>query len=132
MEGTYDLDATVVSADKEGFYLNITSPGGLHSASVSWVAWPGNHPGVETGTFYVGPVAKGEYYTIKGNTEFDTVFDRQPKVHFALSSFQINPAGAGEFLIRLTADASKTSLDWSASSWLALGRVRGNYLAFQV
>ena len=132
LDGTYDVDATVVSADKEGFYLNITSPGGLHSASVSWVAWPGNHPGVETGTFYIGPVTKSDkYYTIKGNTEFDTVFDRQPKVHFALSSFQINPGGT-EFFISLKADASKTSLNWSASTWLTLSRVRGNYLAFQV
>ncbi len=133
LDGTYDFDATVVSADKEGFYLNITSPGGLHSASVSWVAWPGNHPGVETGTFYLGPVTKSDKaYTIKGSTEFDTVFDRQPKVHFALSSFQINVAGAGEFWITLTADATKTALNWSASTWLTLGRVRGNYLVFQV
>lgn len=133
MDGTYDLDATVVSADKEGFYVNITSPGGLRTASVSWVAWPANHPGVETGTFYIGPAPKSDKnYTIKGSTEFDTVFDRQPKVHFALSSFQINPAGEGEFSIFLTADASKTSLNWSASTWLGLGRVRGNYLAFQV
>lgn len=69
-------------------------------------------------------------YTIKGSTEFDTVFDRQPKVYFALSSFIFQPNN--EFMINLTADASKTSLSWSASSWLPMTRVRGNYLVFQV
>lgn len=126
---SYDLDVTVVSADKEGFYLNITSPNGPESAEIFWIAWPGTPTGVETGAFYTGPVKGGEMYTIKGNTEFDTVFDSQPKVHFALSSFNFKPNG--EFLITLTADASKTSLIWSASSWLPMGRVRGNYLVFK-
>lgn len=133
LNGTYDLDVAVVSADKEGFYLNITSPDAqaLHSAEVFWVAWPGNHPGVETGTFYTGPAKGGQMYTIEGKTEFDTVFERQPKVHFAPSSFNFTKPNA-EFLITLKAEASKTSLSWSASSWLPMGRVRGNYLVFQV
>lgn len=130
LKDSYDLDVTVVSADKEGFYLNITSPNGLELADIFWIAWPGNHPGVETGTFYTGPVKGGDKaYTIKGNTEFDTVFDRQPKVHFALSSFNFQPHS--EFAIFLTAEASKTSLSWSAAAWLSMGRVRGNYLVFQ-
>lgn len=126
--GTFDLDTTVVSADKEGFYVNITSPGQLSAADIHWIAWPGNHPGVETGTFYTGPVAKNKVF--RGEVELDTIFDSQPKVHFALSSF--NVAKSGSFPIKLTAEVSKTSLTWTAETWLpqGLNRVRGNYLVF--
>lgn len=128
-----DLDITVVSADKDGFYLNVTSPGTI-DAAINWVAWPGNHPGVETGTFYAGPTKGAEggdkLFTIEGEIEFDTIFDRQPKVHFALSSFNI--VKNFQFPIALTAEVSKTALKWSVSSWLDLGRVRGNYLVFKV
>lgn len=72
----FDLDTTVVSADKDSFYVNIASPGTLQAADIHLVAWPGNHPGVETGTFYAGPVAAN--VITKGEIELDTVFDSQP------------------------------------------------------
>ncbi len=127
----FDLDITVVSADKDGFYLNVTSPGTI-KAIINWVAWPGNLPGVETGTFYAGPAKGPKAFTLKGEIEFDTALDRQPKVHFALSSFQFTNNSNFEFPIRLTAEVSKTSLNWSVSSWYDVGRVRGNYLVFKV
>lgn len=127
----FDLDTNVISTDKEGFYVNITSPGSLDSAAIQWIAWPGNHPGVETGTFYTGPVA-GSSKVSKGEVELDTVFETQPKVHFALSSFSV--AKNGSFPIKINAEVTKTSLSWTAETWLTSGlnRVRGNYLVFNV
>lgn len=126
---TYDLDATVVSAKREGFYVNITSPGTtLHAANIFWVAWPGNLPGVETGTFYTRPAKGG---SVEGKVQFDTVFDREPKAHFALSNFNFIKPNA-EFQIYLTAKTTNTALEWSAGSWLPTGRIRGNYFVFKV
>lgn len=128
--GTLDLDTTVVSTNRDGFYVNVTSPGKLQSVDINWIAWPENQPGVETGTFYAGPV-KGNS-TVKGDIELDTVHDSQPKVHFALSSLSL--VVKTNFAFRLDATVSKTTLNWSAGTWSpqGLNRVRGNYLVFKV
>lgn len=120
----------IVSTNRDGFYVNTTSPEKLQSVDINWIAWPENQPGVETGTFYAGPV-KGNS-TVKGDIELDTVHDSQPKVHFALSSLSL--VVKTNFAFRLDATVSKTTLSWSAGTWLpqGLNRVRGNYLMFKV
>lgn len=126
--GGWNLDATVVSTDRAGFLINLTSTKAtdLKSVAIYWIAWPENRPGVETGSFYAGRTE--QYKDATGTIQFDTAFDRQPVVHYALASFNF-PKDYG-FRVGLNATVSQTLLSWTAGtrSPLGLNWVRGNYL----
>lgn len=124
-----DLDVTVVSVDRAGFYVNFTSGGNIGSAQIDWIAWPENEPGIETGSFYGNNVALNK--AANGEIQLESAYDSQPKVHFALAGFSASKVG---FRLILDANVSKTSLSWSATAWAdtTLSRVRANYLVFKV
>lgn len=124
-----DLDVSVASIDQAGFVVNITSSGNIVFAEINWIAWPEDQPGVETGSFYGNNLVENK--GANGEIAFDSTFDSQPKVHFALGGFN---AAQSNFRLNLDAEVSKTSLSWSAKTWAdsKLNRVRGNYLVFKV